>query len=122
MFFQEIDEALLEAVDFAFCSLGRSSRGTIHFDLETASCLPRRQIPVRPEESEEASRIISRHCTGFLEELILKLCETLEVEVIEDDDLDFVDLVARFESISSSIVALVPGFSELTSTTKKTGR
>jgi hypothetical protein len=37
----------------------------------------------------------------------------LEVEVIEDDNLDFVDLVTRIESISSSIVALVLGFSEL---------
>jgi hypothetical protein len=123
MFFQEFDEALLETVDFAFCFLGTSTREAVYFDLEMAFCLPRLQIPLKLEEFDEALRAVFKCCAWFLEELILRrLCETLEVEVIEDDDLDFVDWVTRTESISSSIVALVPSFSELASTTKKTGR
>jgi hypothetical protein len=123
MFFQEFDEALLEAVDFAFCFLGRSTREAVYFNLEMAFCLPRLQIPLRLEEFDEARCAVFSCCAGFLEELFLRrLCETLEVEVIEDDDFDFVELVTRIESVSSSIVALVPSFSELASTTKKTGR
>lgn len=51
-----------------------------------------------------------------------KPCEMLEVKIAEDYDLDFVDLVTRIESVSSSSVALVPGFSELISPAKKTRR
>jgi hypothetical protein len=60
MLFQEFDEALFEAVDFASCLLGRSSLEALYFDLETAFYLPRRQIPLRLEEFDEALRIIFR--------------------------------------------------------------
>jgi hypothetical protein len=85
--------------------------------------LPRRQIPERLEEFDEALRIIFKSGATFLEKLILrKLCEMLEVKVVEDDALDFVESISRIRSISSSSVTLVPGFSEITSTAKKTRR
>ncbi|MGA2767508.1 MAG: hypothetical protein ABSF24_04245 [Candidatus Bathyarchaeia archaeon] len=123
MIFQEFDEALLGAVDFAFCSLGKSCRMALYFHLEKTFRLPRRQIPGRLEEFDEALRAIFKGGATFLEELILKkLCEMLEVKVVEDDALDFVKSVCRIRSISSSSVTLVPSSSEITSTVKKTRR
>jgi len=123
MIFQEFDDALLGAVDFAFCSLGKSCRRALYFHLETTFRLPRRQIPERLEEFDEALRIIFKSGATFLEKLILrKLCEMLEVKVVEDDALDFVESISKIRSIPSSSVTLVPGFSVITSTAKKTRR
>jgi hypothetical protein len=123
MTFQEFDEALLEAVDFAFCSLGKSCRRALYFHLEKTFLLPRRQIPERLEEFDKALRAIFRSGATFLEKLILReLCEMLEVKVVEDDAPDFVESISSIRNISSSSVALVLGFNEITSTAKKTRR
>jgi hypothetical protein len=114
MTFQEFDEALLGAVDFAFCSLGKSCRRTLYFHLEKTFLLPRGQIPERLEEFDKALRTIFRSGATFLEKLILKkLCDMLEVKVVEDYVLDFVESISRIK-ISSSSVALVPDFSQIT--------
>jgi len=85
--------------------------------------LPRRQIPERPEEFDEALKTIFKRGAAFLEKLILrKLREMLGVSAVEDDALDFVESISMIRSISSSSVTSVPSFSEVTSTAKKTRR
>ncbi|MCJ7425030.1 hypothetical protein MUP01_12300 [Candidatus Bathyarchaeota archaeon] len=121
MIYQEFNEALLEAIDYAFSSLGESCRRALYFHLETTCRLPRRQIPERLEEFDEALETIFKSGAAFLEKLILrKLCEMLRVRAVEDDALDFVESISVIRSVSSSGVALVPGFSEVASTAKKT--
>ena len=123
MICQEFNEALLEAVDYAFSSLGESCRRALYFHLETTFRLPRRQIPERPEEFDEALKTIFKRGAAFLEKLILrKLREMLGVSAVEDDALDFVESISMIRSISSSSVTSVPSFSEVTSTAKKTRR
>jgi hypothetical protein len=51
-----------------------------------------------------------------------KLCEMLGVSAVEDDALDFVVSVSMIRRISLSSVTLVPSFSEVASTAKKTRR
>jgi len=121
MIYQEFNEALLEAIDSAFSSLGKSCRRALYFHLETTFRLPRRQIPERLDEFDEALETIFKRGAVFLEKLILrKLCETLGVGAVEDDALDFVESISVIRSVSSSSVALVPSFSEVASTAKKT--
>jgi hypothetical protein len=72
MIYQEFNETLLEAVDFAFSSLGESCRRALYFHLETTFRLPRRQIPKRPEEFDEALETIFKRGAVFLEKLILR--------------------------------------------------
>ena len=85
--------------------------------------MPRRQIPERLEEFDEALKTIFKNGAAFLEKLILrKLCEMLAVRTGGDDALDFVESISRIRSIYSSSVILVPGFSEVTSGAKKTRR
>jgi hypothetical protein len=123
MIYQEFNEALLEAVDYAFSSLGESCRRALYFHLETTFRLPRRQIPKKPEEFDETLKTIFKSGAAFLEKLILrKLCEMLGVSAVEDDALDFVESISMIRSISSSSVTSVPSFSEVTSTAKKTRR
>lgn len=85
--------------------------------------MPRRQIPERLEEFDETLKTIFKSGAAFLEKPILRrLCEMLGVSAVEDDALDFVESVSMIRSISSSSVTLVPSFSEVTSTAKKTRR
>jgi ActR/RegA family two-component response regulator len=123
MICQEFNEALLEAVDYAFSSLGESCRRALYFHLERTFRLPRRQIPERSEEFDEALKTIFKRGAVFLEKLILrKLCEMLGVSAVEDDALDFVESISMIRSISASSVTSVPSFSEVTSTARKTRR
>jgi len=123
MISREFEDTLLRAVDFAFCSLGKSCRRALYFHLETTFRLSRRQIPERFDEFDEALETIFRSGASFLEKLILRrLCEMLGVRAVEDDALDFVESISMIRSISSSSVILVPSFSEVTSTAKKTRR
>jgi len=123
MISREFEDTLLGAVDFAFCSLGKSCRRALYFHLETTFRLPRRQIPERLEEFDKALETIFKGGAAFLEKLILrKLCEMLGVRAVEDDAPDFVESIFMIRSMSSSSVILVPGFSEVTSTVKKTRR
>ncbi len=85
--------------------------------------MPRRQIPERLEEFDKALETIFKSDAAFLEKLILrKLCEMLGVRAVEDDAPDFVESFFMIRSMSSSSVILVPGFSEVASTAKKTRR
>ena len=123
MIYQEFNEALLEAFDSAFSALGESCRRSLYFHLETTFRLPRRQIRGRLEEFDETLKTIFKSGAAFLEKLILrKLCEMLGVSAVEDDAPDFVESISMIRSISSSSVILVPSFSEVTSTAKKTRR
>lgn len=123
MIYQEFNEALLDATDYAFSSLGESCRRALYFHLKTTFRLPRRQIPERLDEFDEVLKTIFERGAAFLEKLILrKLCEMLEVCDVEDDALDFVVSVSMIRRISSSSVTFVPSFSEVTSTARKTRR
>jgi len=123
MIYQEFNEALLEAIDSAFSSLGESCRRALYFHLERTFRLPRRQIPKKPEEFDETLKTIFKSGAAFLEKLILrKLCEMLGVSAVEDDALDFVESISMIRNISSSSVTSVPSFSEVASTAKKTRR
>ena len=105
MIYQEFNEALLEAIDSAFSSLGKSCRRALYFHLETTFRLPRRQIPERPEEFDEALKTIFKRGAAFLEKLILKkLCKMLGVSAVEDEALDFVESISIIRNISSSSV------------------
>jgi hypothetical protein len=121
MIYREFNEALLEAIDYAFSSLGESCRSALYFQLETTFRLPKQQIPERPGEFDEALKTIFERGAAFLEKLILrKLCAMLEVSAARNDALDFVDSISMIRSISSSDVTSVPSFSEVTLTAKKT--
>ena len=91
MLYQEFNEALLDAIDYAFSSLGESCWRALYFHLKTTFRLPRRQIPERLDEFDEALKTIFQRGAGFLEKLILrKLCEMLGVCDVEDYVPDFV--------------------------------
>ena len=123
MIYQEFNEALLEAIDYAFSSLGESCRRALYFHLKKTFRLPGRQIPERLDEFDEALKTIFKRGAAFLEKLVLRrLCEMLEVSAVEDDALDFVGSISMIRSISSSSATSVPSFSEVTSTAKKTRR
>jgi hypothetical protein len=123
MILQEFDEALLEAIDFAFYSLGRSCRRALYFHLKTTFHLPRRQIPKKVEKFDEALRMIFKIGAVFLEKLILaKLCEMLELELVEGSTVDFVESISMIRGFCLSNVVLIPDSSEITSTAKRTRR
>jgi len=123
MILQEFDEALLEAIDFAFYSLGRSCRRALYFHLKTTFHLPRRQIPKKVEEFDEALRMIFKIGAVFLEKLILvKLCEMLKLELVEGGAVDFVESISMIRGFYLSSVVLISDSSEITSTAKRTRR
>jgi hypothetical protein len=123
MILQEFDEALLEAIDFTFYSLGRSCRRALYFHLKTTFHLPRRQIPKKVEEFDEALRMIFKIGAVFLEKLILaKLCEMLKLELVEGGAVDFVESISMIRGFYLSNVVLISDSSEITSTAKRTRR
>ncbi len=123
MILQEFDEALLEAIDFAFYSLGRSCRRALYFHLKTTFHLARRQIPKKVEEFDDALRMIFKIGAVFLEKLILaKLCEMLELELVEGGAVDFVESISMIRGFYLSNVVLISDSSEITSTAKRTRR
>ena len=123
MILQEFDEALLEAIDFAFYSLGRSCRRALYFHLKKTFHLARRQIPKKVEEFDEALRMIFKIGAVFLEKLILaKLCEMLELELVEGGAVDFVESISMIRGFYLSNVVLISDSSEITSTAKRTRR
>jgi hypothetical protein len=121
MIYQEFNEALLDAIDYAFYSLGESCRRALYFHLKTTFRLPRRQIPERLDEFDEALKTIFKRGAVFQEKLILrKLCEMLGVCDVEDYVPDFVVSISMIRRIYLSSVILVPSFSEIASTARKT--
>lgn len=100
---QEFDEAFLEAVDFAFRSLGPSIQQSLYFHLKMTFGLPRRSIPKRTEEFDEALKFIFKDGATILEKLILKrLCETLKVQLNEDAAHDFAGSISKMKRVFSS--------------------
>lgn len=100
---QEFDEAFLEAVDFAFRSLGPSVQQSLYFHLKMTFHLPRRSIPKRTQEFDEALKFIFKDGATILEKLILKrLCETLKVGLDEGTARDFAGSISKMKRVSSS--------------------
>jgi len=93
---QKFDDALLNAVDFAFDSLGSSCKQALYFHLETTFHVERTEIPEKVEEFNNALRLIFKDGAVFLERLILeKLCEGLGVNFDEKDVCSFVEAVSK---------------------------
>ena len=108
---RKFDEAFLNAVDFAFNSLGRSCRQALYFYLETTFQVSKAEIPSKVKEFDSALRLIFKDGAFFLERLILeRLCEDLGVKFEESRAVGFVEAVSRIESMAlekeSSLVAL----------------
>jgi hypothetical protein len=104
---REFDEALIEAVDFAFRALGPSIQRSLYFHLKVTFHLSRRSIPRRIIEFDRALRFIFKDGASTVEKLIWKrLCEKLKMEVREDYALDFVRLISKIEQLFSSNVTL----------------
>ena len=93
---QKFDAALLNAVDFAFNSLGKSCRQALYFHLKTTFHISRTEIPEKVEEFDNAVRLIFKGGAGFLERLILeKLCESFEIKFKEKNPLSFVEAISK---------------------------
>ena len=93
---QKFDAALLNAVDFAFNSLGKSCRQALYFHLKTTFLISRTEIPEKVEEFDNAVRLIFKGGAGFLERLILeKLCESFEIKFKEKNPLSFVEAISK---------------------------
>jgi hypothetical protein len=93
---QKFDAALLNAVDFAFNSLGKSCRQALYFHLKTTFLISRTEIPEKVEEFDDAVRLIFKGGAGFLERLILeKLCESFEIKFKEKNPLSFVEAISK---------------------------
>jgi hypothetical protein len=118
---QEFDEALLEAIDFAFRSLSPSIRIALYFHLEKTFRLTRRRIPRRIQEFDEALRFIFKDGALFLEKMILeRLCKRLNVGFDRCGGLDFVESILEMRRLLSSNATSI---GELTVTTnEKEGR
>jgi hypothetical protein len=107
---KKFDEALLEAVDFAFRSLGPSCQQSLYFHLKMAFRLTRRNIPERVEKFDEALKFIFKDAALILEKLILKrLCERLKVG-LQDSTLDFAGSIFEMKRAFSSSVTLTTDF------------
>jgi len=97
---QRFDDALLRAVDFAFNSLGTSSKRALYFHLKATFHLNKTEIPDRVEEFDKAIRLIFKDGAVFLERLILeKLCLSLGVDFDGNKPFDFVKTVSRIRSV-----------------------
>ena len=121
---QRFSEALLNAVDFAFHSLGQSCEQSLYFHLKATFHIERAEISDRAEELDRALRLIFKDGAVFLERLILKkLCEDLKVRFEEKSTSDFVEAVSKIQSLvlenESALVAL--SFSDIASVESERG-
>jgi len=99
---QRFDDALLRAVDFAFDSLGRSSKQALYFHLKATFHLNKIEIPDKVKVFDKAIKLIFKDGTVFLERLILeKLCAGLGVDFDGNKPFDFVKTVSRIRSMVS---------------------
>jgi hypothetical protein len=97
---QRFNEALLNAVDFAFHSLGQSCKQSLYFHLKATFHIERAEISDRVEEFDRALRLIFKDGAVFLERLILKkLCEDLRVRFERESGSDFVEAVLKVQSL-----------------------
>ncbi len=105
---QKFDEALLNAVDFAFHALGKSCQLALYFHLKTIFHVERVDIPNKVEQFDDALNSIFRDGAVFLERLILeRLCEELRVKFEEKYVFGFVEAVSRIRNMFSERESLL---------------
>lgn len=108
MIHQRFREAFLNAVDFAFRSLGESCQQALYFHLETTFHIERSKIPNKVEEFDNALKSIFNNGAIFLERLILqKLCRELKFKYKEKSGFDFVKAVSKVRSMALEKESLV---------------
>jgi len=99
---KEFDEALLNAVDFAFQALGKSCQLALYFHLKTIFHIERAEIPNKIEQFDDGLNSIFRDGAVFLEKLVLeKLCEELGVKFEEKYVFNFAEAVSKIRSLVS---------------------
>ena len=121
---QRFGKALLDAVDFAFNSLGQSCKQSLYFHLKATFHIERTEISDRVEEFDRALRSIFKDGAVFLERLILKkLCEDLDVKFEERDASDFVVDMVRIQSIAleNESVLMASSVSDIATVESETG-
>jgi hypothetical protein len=100
MTLKKFDDTLLNAVDFAFNSLGRSCKQALYFHLKKTFHVGRREIPEKVEEFDNALKLIFKDGAIFLERLILdELCESLEAKFERKNVLNFDEAVSEIRSM-----------------------
>jgi hypothetical protein len=100
MTLKKFDDTLLNAVDFAFNSLGRSCKQALYFHLKKTFHVGRREIPEKVEEFDNALKLIFKDGAIFLERLILdELCESLEAKFERKNVLNFDEAVSKIRSM-----------------------
>ena len=120
---QKFDDALLNAVDFAFNSLGRSCKQALYFHLKNTFHVGRREIPEKVEEFDNALKLIFKDGAIFLERLILdELCESLEVK-FEENVLNFDEAVSEIRGmvLERESLLMVSDFGEVSAVKSKRG-
>jgi len=123
MALKKFDAALLNAVDFAFNSLGRSCKQALYFHLKKTFHIGRREIPEKVEEFDNALKLIFKDGAIFLERLILdELCEGLEVK-FEENVLNFDEAVSKIRSmvLERESLLMVSDFGEVSVVKSKRG-
>lgn len=125
MICQEFDDVLLNAVDFAFRTLGKSCQQALYFHLKTTFYIERLEIPDKVEEFDNALRLIFSDGAVFLERLILqKLCEELGVGVEKKQVFDFVEAVSKIRGMvveKKSLLTISDFGEEVTVAERKSG-
>jgi hypothetical protein len=110
MIHQEFNEALLDAVDFALDSLGKSSKQALYFHLKECN-VERADIPDKINEFDSFLKLIFKDGASFLERLILrKLCDELKIAYEDVHDSGFVETVSRIRRMASDRETLLTGF------------
>jgi hypothetical protein len=123
MTLKKFDAALLNAVDFAFNSLGRSCKQALYFHLKNTFHVGRGEIPEKVEEFDNALKLIFKSGAIFLERLILdELCEGLEVK-FEENVLNFDEAVSKIRSIvlERESLLMVSDFGEVSAVKSEQG-
>jgi hypothetical protein len=123
MTLKKFDETLLNAVDFAFNSLGRSCKQALYFHLKKTFHVGRGEIPEKVEEFDNALKLIFKDGAIFLERLILdELCESLEVK-FEENVLNFDEAVSKIRSmvLERESLLMVSDFGEVSAVKSKRG-
>jgi len=124
MTLKKFDGALLNAVDFAFNSLGRSCKQALYFHLKNTFHVGRGEIPEKVEEFDNALKLIFKDGAIFLERLILdELCEGLEVKFEEKNVLNFDEAVSKIRSmvLERESLLMVSDFGEVSAVKSKRG-
>ena len=124
MTLKKFDAALLNAVDFAFNSLGRSCKQALYFHLKKTFHVGKGEIPEKVEVFDNALKLFFKDGAVFLERLILdKLCESLEVKFEEKNVLNFDEAASKIRSmvLERESLLMVSDFGEVSVVKSKRG-